>query len=209
MTRIIAGSAGSLRLEVPKAGTRPTSDRVREAIFSALEAWGLVDEVRVLDLYAGSGALGLEAASRGATAVTLVEKHPQAAQVATRNSRTVSRSLPADARPSIEVARQSVQSYLDAAPATAAWDVIMLDPPYDLGEADLAANLAALPVLLADDGVILVERSSRSPEPTWPATLQLLRQKRYGETALWWAERTTPPSSSFRSTIDNRFEHGT
>lgn len=188
MTRIIAGAAGSLRLDVPKSGTRPTSDRVREAIFSTLESWGLVDGARVLDLYAGSGALGLEAASRGAAVVTLVEKHPQAAQVASRNTRTVLGAFGGSgSAPRIEVMRQSVQGFLDGAGA-ARWDVALLDPPYDLSEADLAANLAALAPLLAEDAAVLVERSSRSPEPSWPAGLAPVREKRYGETALWWAE---------------------
>lgn len=192
MTRIIAGAAGSLRLDVPRSGTRPTSDRVREAIFSALESWGLVDGARVLDLYAGSGALGLEAASRGAAVVTLVEKHPQAAQVAGRNARTVLGAFTrSGSAPAVEVVRQSVQAFLDSTgedPSAPRWDVALIDPPYDLGDAELAANLAALVPLLADDAAVLVERSTRSPEPEWPAGLAPVREKRYGETALWWAE---------------------
>ena len=189
MTRIIAGSAGSLRLEVPKAGTRPTSDRVREAIFSALDSWGLIEGSRVLDLYAGSGALGLEAISRGAARTTLVEKHPQAAQVAGRNARTVLGAFrSADTSPEVDVARQSVQHFLDGQAPVAAWDAILLDPPYDLSEEELSANLAALPPLLDPDGVVLVERSSRSPEPSWPDGLVRIREKHYGETVLWWSE---------------------
>ncbi|WP_053383817.1 RsmD family RNA methyltransferase [Leucobacter celer] len=198
MTRVISGIAGSLRLEVPKSGTRPTSDRVREAIFSALASWGLTEGCRVLDLYAGSGALGLEAASRGASEVVLVEKNPGAAQVAGRNARTVLGAFAqagssAGSAPRIEVVRQSVQSYLDGVRSglrdrEPLWDAVLLDPPYDLGETELTANLAALVPLVAADGVVLVERSGRSPEPTWPDGLALLREKRYGETALWWAE---------------------
>lgn len=191
MTRIIAGAAGSLRLEVPKSGTRPTSDRVREAVFSTLESWGLVAGARVLDLYAGSGALGLEAASRGAAEVSLVEKHAPAAQVASRNARTVLAALSrsrVEPAPRVDVLRQSVQAYLDGSAARPVWDVALLDPPYDLGEAELAANLAALVPLLVADAAVLVERSSRSPEPSWPAGLALVRRKAYGETVLWWAE---------------------
>lgn len=182
---------------------------MREAIFSALESWGLVEGCRVLDLYAGSGALGLEAASRGAAEVLLVEKHAAAAQVAARNARTVLGAFrAAGSAPRIAVVRQSVQGYLDgAAPAPdreagadggaraslrgsadGHWDVALLDPPYDLGEAELTVNLAALTPLLAPGAVVLVERSSRSPEPAWPTGLVPLRAKRYGETALWWAE---------------------
>lgn len=187
MTRIISGRAGSLRLEVPKAGTRPTSDRVREAIFSALDSWGMLDGCRVLDLYAGSGALALEAVSRGAASATLVEKHPQAAGVAQRNARTVAAAF-REASPSIAVVRQSVQGFLEAADPAAPFDVVMIDPPYDLGDTELTANLAALVPLLAEGAVVLVERSSRSPEPAWPSGLERIREKRYGETRLWWAE---------------------
>ncbi|CAG7621958.1 16S rRNA (guanine(966)-N(2))-methyltransferase RsmD [Leucobacter soli] len=188
MTRIIAGAAGSLRLEVPKAGTRPTSDRVREAVFSALESWDMIAGSRVLDLYAGSGALGLEAISRGSSAATLVERHPQAAQVAQRNARTVAAAI-REGSPRIDVVRQGVQGFLEGADPQSAFDVVLIDPPYDLGEAELTANLAALPHLLAGDAVVLVERSSRSPEPSWPAGLTRIRERRYGETVLWWAER--------------------
>ena len=188
MTRIIAGVAGSLRLEVPKSGTRPTTDRVREAIFSTLGSWGLDSGSRVLDLYAGSGALGLEAASRGASEIALVEKHPQSAQVAVRNAKTVTAAFPKGQAPRVTVARQSVQAFLDGADPLVKWDVVMLDPPYELGETELTANLSAIVPLLAEDSVVLVERSSRSPEPTWPAGLARIKEKRYGETALWWAE---------------------
>lgn len=181
---------------MPKAGTRPTSDRVREAIFSTLNSWGLVEDVRVLDLYAGSGALGLEAASRGASLVTLVEKHPQAAGTAARNWTTIKAAFTRADRtvPEVEVTKQSVQTFLetrgDRDPAPT-WDVVFIDPPYDLGERELAANLAALVPLLVDDAAVMVERSSRSPEPTWPAGLKLVRDKHYGETVLWWAEPVT------------------
>lgn len=204
MTRIIAGRAGSLRLEVPKAGTRPTSDRVREAIFSALESWGAIESSRVLDLYAGSGALGLEAASRGAASVTLVEKHPQAAGVASRNATTVLQAwqggsrggrgtaAPTVAAPTVAVEKLSVQTFLDReaarGDAAARWDVALLDPPYDLDDESLTANLTALVPLLAPEALVLVERSSRSPEPTLPAGLAPIRNRAYGETVLWWSE---------------------
>ncbi|MGA1835298.1 RsmD family RNA methyltransferase [Herbiconiux sp. 11R-BC] len=199
MTRIIAGFAGSLPLSVPRSGTRPTSDRVREAIFSALEARGGLEGLRVLDLYAGSGALGLEAASRGAASVTLVEKNPAAARVARQNAGVVETAAgkrgraDASPRPRIDVAVQSVSAYLRGAPvvAGAGFDVVFLDPPYDLSDAELGEALAALAPLVADDGTVMVERSSRSPEPAWPAgpgpALVLDRSKSYGETVLWWA----------------------
>jgi 16S rRNA (guanine966-N2)-methyltransferase len=193
VTRIIAGFAGSLPLAVPRSGTRPTSDRVREAIFSALDARGGLDGLRVLDLYAGSGALGLESLSRGASVVTLVEKHAAAAGVIRKNTATVLGALPKASRgsgaPRADVVTQAVQPYLRALPVVpgAGFDVVFIDPPYELPEADLAADLAALAPLLDPDAVVLVERSSRTPEPTWPAGLALDRTRSYGETVLWWA----------------------
>ncbi|MCI2959059.1 16S rRNA (guanine(966)-N(2))-methyltransferase RsmD [Agromyces atrinae] len=190
MTRLIAGFAGSQTLAVPRTGTRPTSDRVREAVYSALEARDAVDDARILDLYAGSGALGLEAASRGARLVTLVEKNGDAAAVCRRNAEAVIRAAPKNARPQIGVTTQPVQSFLDA--SRAEFDVVFLDPPYDLGETELEHNLAALAPRLAEDAIVIVERSSRSPEPRWPAGIELDRRRNYGETVLWWAQPAEP-----------------
>lgn len=185
MTRIVAGFAGSLPLKVPKSGTRPTSDRVREAIFSALDARDAIEGLRVLDLYAGSGALGLEAASRGARVVTLVEKNPQAAALCRANATALGKAAPKKGAPQITVTSQSVQAFLDA--TDAGFDLVFIDPPYELSEVELAQNLASLAPRLHDEAVVMVERSSRSPEPTWPAGLELDRRKDYGDTTLWWA----------------------
>ncbi len=166
---------------------------MREAIFSTLTSWDLIEGVRVLDLYAGSGALGLEAASRGAATVTLVEKHPQAAEIAKRNTRTVlgAFSRASTAAPRIDVVRQSVHTFLASEgerSVTPTWDVVMIDPPYDHSETEISDVLSALAPLLAEGAAVLVERSTRTPEPTWPSGIQPIREKRYGETALWWAE---------------------
>ena len=185
MTRIIAGYAGSRRIAVPRAGTRPTSDRVREAIFSALEARDVLPGSTVLDLYAGSGALGLEAASRGASTVVLVERNPAAAKVCRENARLLAQGAPKPA-PRIDVQAQSVSSYLAGSADRGIIDIAFIDPPYDLDEQELSQNLAALAPQLADHGVVVVERSSRSPQPTLPDTLELGRRKDYGETTLWW-----------------------
>jgi len=185
MTRIISGFAGSLSLTVPSAGTRPTSDRVREAIFSSLESHDEIDGARVLDLYAGSGSLGLEAASRGAASVTLVENGKQAASACRKNAALVQKNAPRGSRLSIEVAGSPVQPYLAGSAGT--WDVVFIDPPYDLGDTELAQNLAALAERLSPDAVVVIERSSRSPEPAWPAGLELQKRKNYGDTTLWWA----------------------
>jgi 16S rRNA (guanine966-N2)-methyltransferase len=184
VTRIIAGFAGSLALQVPKFGTRPTSDRVREAIFSALEARGAIEDARVLDLYAGSGALGLEAASRGARHVTLVDRVIQSSKA---NAATVLRQFPADA-PEIVATGQPVQAFLTS--ALAEWDLVFLDPPYELGAIELQHNLEALVGHLSADAVVVLERSARTPPPDWPPGLELERRKDYGDTAVYWAAPT-------------------
>ncbi|MGR2751460.1 RsmD family RNA methyltransferase [Agromyces arachidis] len=184
MTRIIAGFAGSLALAVPRSGTRPTSDRVREAIFSALEARDAVEGAVVLDLYAGSGALGLEAASRGAGEVVLVERAKPAADVCRRNAAAIVRAG-RGAAPRIRVEARSVAAYLESAPAGV--DLAFIDPPYDLGERELARDLELLAPRLSPDARIVVERSSRSPEPAWPDGIEPERRRDYGETTLWWA----------------------
>jgi 16S rRNA (guanine966-N2)-methyltransferase len=186
MTRIIAGYAGSLALAVPRSGTRPTSDRVREAIFSALEARDAIEGASALDLYAGSGALGLEAASRGASEVVLVEKAKSAAAICRRNADAITRAARGGVRPPrVQVAMRGVASYLESAVGT--FDLVFIDPPYDLDELALAHDLALLAPLLSDDAVVVVERSSRSPEPRWPAGIAPERRRDYGETTLWWA----------------------
>ncbi|MFD5866776.1 16S rRNA (guanine(966)-N(2))-methyltransferase RsmD [Agromyces sp. NPDC127015] len=193
MTRIIAGSAGSLTLQVPRSGTRPTSDRVREAIFSALESRDAIDGARVLDLYAGSGALGLESASRGAGEVVLVERASAAAEICRRNADAVRRAARgAGAR--VRVVQRAVAAYLEG--AAAGFDLVFIDPPYDLGEPALARDLELLAPLLAEDAIVVVERSSRSPEPTWPTGIEASRRRDYGETTLWWADAVQPAAPS-------------
>ena len=194
MTRIIGGFAGSLRIEVPRFGTRPTSDRVREAIFSALDARDAVRGARVLDLYAGSGALGLEAASRGAAHVTLVDRVYGASKIAKTNTATVLAAAPRGAAPDVVVSSQPVQSFLGGTAGT--WDVVFLDPPYELGGLELIHNLEALVPRLAPDAVVVVERSSRDREPDWPHGLELDRRKDYGDTALYWLHPVDEPDNT-------------
>ncbi len=194
MTRIIAGFAGSLGLSVPKSGTRPTSDRVREAIFSALESRDAIAGSVVFDLYAGSGALGLEAASRGASEVVLVERAKAAADVCRRNADAVLRAAGRSARLRVRVVVRPVASFLEtSAPGV---DLAFIDPPYDLGEPELGRDLELLAPLLTDRAVVVVERSSRSPEPAWPAGIVPERRRDYGETTLWWASAAQPETPS-------------
>jgi 16S rRNA (guanine966-N2)-methyltransferase len=184
MTRIVSGFAGSLSIAVPRSGTRPTSDRVREAIFSALDARDALEGAYVADLYAGSGALGLEAASRGAASVVLVERNGAAAAVCRRNADAVRAAAPRGTAPRITVSASPVQAFLESPGVS--FDLVFIDPPYELGEAELTHALEALVPRLTEDAVVVVERSGRSPEPTLPAGLELERRKPYGDTTLWW-----------------------
>ncbi|WP_223690231.1 16S rRNA (guanine(966)-N(2))-methyltransferase RsmD [Leifsonia poae] len=184
MTRIIAGFAGSLALHVPKSGTRPTSDRVREAIFSALEARDVLVGARVLDLYAGSGALGLEAASRGAVTVMLVERDGAAATICRKNMSSLLKAAPRDSKPKIEIRATAAQTFLGSSGST--YDLVFIDPPYDVPEDEVESMLAALGPRLGPHATVCLERSTRSPEPVLPAGLELDRRKDYGDTALYW-----------------------
>ena len=184
MTRIIAGSARGLRLDVPGSGTRPTSDRVRESLFGALESLDAIADARVLDLYAGSGALGLEALSRGASSVDLVERSRSAAAVVRRNIVTVARAL--DDAPA-RVHESAVLAFLRR--ATGPYDLVFTDPPYDLEDRSMDADLTALAPLLSDDAVVVIERARRSTPPDVAAAgLEVFREKSYGDTAIWWAQ---------------------
>lgn len=185
MTRIIGGSAGGRRLATRRGSlTRPTSDRVREALFSAVEAWcGSLDGLRFLDLYAGSGAVGLEAWSRGAGVVTLVEQDRRAAALISRNAATLGFAR-------ADVQAHSVGSVLRKPPA-APYDVVFLDPPYPLPDDDVLAVLTALVEghWMVPGALVVVERSSRGPALDWPEGLEGERSKKYGETMLWYGHR--------------------
>lgn len=182
MTRIIGGSAGGRRINTPRGvHTRPTSDRVREALFSAVESWcGSLHGLRFLDLYAGSGAVGLEAWSRGAGVVTLVEQDRRTAALISGNARTLG-----FARANVVAA--PVAGTLRR-PPTAPYDVAFLDPPYTHPEDDVAADLTALREhdWLVPGAMVVVERGSRSAEPAWPQGFSDSVEKKYGETVLWY-----------------------
>jgi 16S rRNA (guanine966-N2)-methyltransferase len=188
MTRIIAGAAGGRKLKTPGTGTRPTSDRVREALFSSLEHAGTLRGARVLDLYAGSGALGLEAASRGAQEVVLVDGGREAARACRSNVADLG-------LPGVSVAAQKVLGFLRR-PAQQQVTLAFLDPPYDLAEDELATTLATLSPHLAPGAVVVVERSVRNPEPGWPEGLERAHERRYGDTVLWFAAAGPGPRVS-------------
>lgn len=185
MTRIVAGAAGGRRLVVPPKGTRPTSERVREAMFSAVQAAIDLDGARVLDLYAGSGALGLEALSRGAGAVTFVESERGAIAVLEKN-------ITAVGLPGAEVCRGPVATVLTAG-TTEPYDLVLADPPYSTPADELDRVLATLARgWTAPDSVIIVERARRSGELRWPEPLVAMRVRRYGDTELHWARHGQP-----------------
>ena len=178
----MAGTAGGRRLTVPPKGTRPTSERVREALFSALESIFDLDGARVLDLYAGSGALGFEALSRGAAVVTFVESDRKAVEVLRGNAAALRLAGAA-------VLPGTVETVL-AGPAGEGYDVILADPPYAVTNEQLAEVLRLLVAggWLAADGLLVLERGKRDGEPDWPAGLRLSRSRKYGDTTLLWAE---------------------
>lgn len=182
MTRIIAGTAGGRRIDAPDGRTtRPTSDRAREALFSSAQSdLGTLQGTRVLDLYAGSGAIGLEALSRGAGHALLVEADRKAA--ATIKANTKSLRMPA------RIAADRVERVLEQGPGEP-YDLVVADPPYTVGEERLTGVLGALvdQGWLTPDAVVVLERSKRSPEPVWPDGLVRDRSRTYGEAVLWYA----------------------
>lgn len=187
MTRIVAGSAKGRTLVVPKSGTRPTSERVREALFSRLDHMKVLDGAAVLDLYAGTGALGLEALSRGSSHATLVERAGAAARVASANVRTTglcARVVTADARAFLAARRGDELAGEN--------DLVFVDPPYNIAEGDMTAVLAALGPWIGPDALVVVERSTRAPAPSWPSFLVLEDQRTWGETVAYFAGPPLP-----------------
>ena len=199
MSRIIAGSRGGRRLAMPPGDrTRPTTDRVREALFSAVAAWaGRADAapeealagLAFCDLYAGSGAVGLEAASRGAGPVLLVEGNRRTATVTERNVAAL--GLVARVRAG------KVES-LVAEPAAQAFDVVFLDPPYEVASTTVTQVLADLATQgwLLPDALVVVERSKRTPLFGWPALVGESWSRGYGETVLHYGACDAPDTTA-------------
>jgi 16S rRNA (guanine966-N2)-methyltransferase len=184
MTRIVAGSAKGRRLAVPPRVTRPTSDRAREAMYSSLAGMIDIEGIRVLDLFAGTGAVGLEALSRGAAAVCFVESDRAVCDVLRRN-------VDAVALPGAEIHRRPAAAYLVGSGADEPFDLVFADPPYAFGDEPLGVLLTTLatPRWLADSAVVVVERSIRGGEPHWPEAIEAIKQRRYGEGVLWYGRR--------------------
>ncbi|MBT2213677.1 16S rRNA (guanine(966)-N(2))-methyltransferase RsmD [Actinomadura sp. NEAU-AAG7] len=186
MTRVIAGSAGGRRLAVPAGrDTRPTSDRAREGLFSTVLALlGPLEGLRVADLYAGSGAVGLEALSRGAAHALLVESHPRALKVVRQNVGAL--GLPG-AVPSGDRVERLVRR-----PPDLPYDLVFADPPYALPDAEVTLLLENLRDhgWTAPDALVAVERAARGPALRWPDGYTPERDRRYGEAVFWYGRAT-------------------
>jgi 16S rRNA (guanine966-N2)-methyltransferase len=186
MARVIAGEAGGRRLVVPAGrDTRPTSDRAREGLFATIASMaGALDGARVLDLYAGSGAVGLEALSRGAGHVLLVESGARAGRVIRAN-------IEAIGLPGAEVVIDRVERVLARGPGEGRYDVVFADPPYAQPDEQVSGMLGALAdrAWLAPGALVIVERATRSGPVSWPAGFTADRARRYGEATFWYARR--------------------
>jgi 16S rRNA (guanine966-N2)-methyltransferase len=188
MSRIVGGQFGGRRLAVPPGrDVRPTSDRAREALFGTVDSMLELAGARVLDLYAGSGAIGLEALSRGADHALLVEADPRAAATITTNLTVLGLTARA------ELIGDRVERLLRAGPPDGRpYDLVFADPPYALPDGEIDTVLADLAEhgWLAEGAVVVVERSSRGAGPAWPASLRPTKQRRYGEGTLWYGRAT-------------------
>ncbi|HUH67830.1 MAG TPA: 16S rRNA (guanine(966)-N(2))-methyltransferase RsmD [Mycobacterium sp.] len=183
MTRIIGGVARGRRIAVPPRGTRPTTDRVRESLFNIVTARRELTGLAVLDLYAGSGALGLEALSRGAASALIVESEQRSAAVIARNIEAL--------RLTGATLRRGAVSAVLAAGTASPVDLVLADPPYDIEAAEVDAVLAALTThgWVHEGTVAVVERAATSAPLTWPAGWSLWPERVYGDTRLELAER--------------------
>ncbi|GGZ12203.1 DNA methylase [Streptomyces olivaceoviridis] len=184
MTRVIAGRAGGRRLSVPPGtGTRPTSDRAREGLFSTWQSLlgGPLDGERVLDLYAGSGAVGLEALSRGAGHVLLVEADARAARIVRENVKNLG-------LPGAEVRTGKAEQVIRQTTPEEPYDLVFLDPPYAVSDDDLQEILLTLRSerWLGEEALVTVERSTRGGEFHWPDGFEAVRSRRYGEGTFWY-----------------------
>ena len=202
MSRIIAGSRGGRRIAMPRGDrTRPTTDRVREALFSAIAAWAgtaatppeqSLAHLAFCDLYAGSGAVGLEAASRGAHPVLLVERDRRTAQLTKDNAKALGLA--------VDVTISSVEQMLQRPPSRL-YDVVFTDPPYELDTSAVNAQLQQLVAnrWVAPGSLVVVERSRRTPDLTWPEAAARRWSRAYGETVLHFGSLEPGPRGTERA----------
>lgn len=190
MARIIAGTHKGRRiLAVPGTGTRPTSDRVKESLFSRLEGYDALVDAVVVDVFAGSGALGLEAISRGARRLEVVDVAESAYRTLTKNAALFAETNSGGTQHAdpVQVHKAQALRYLKSRQGDPI-ELLFLDPPYSLDEQELAKVLEAAAPQLHPAASVVVERDARSPEPAWPATLRRFHEKSYGSTRIWLAE---------------------
>lgn len=184
VTRIVAGDLGGRRIAVPPRGTRPTSERVREAMFSAISARLDLEGARVLDCYAGSGALGIEALSRGAAYALFLESDRRAAAVLASNLRSLGLAAAA-------VRTSTVEAFAAGPADQQPFDLLVADPPYALPSPALTAAVGALVRngWLASAALLAIERPARSGEPVWPDGVEPITTRRYGDTLVCYGRR--------------------
>ena len=195
--RLISGIFKGFEVKAPHAGTRPTTDRAKEGIFSHLASENMLDGVAVLDLFAGTGALGFEALSRGAHSVVLVDNAPQAYALLSDAVRRI-RKLKAwdSSRMQVDVERLSVEKFVTRLKAPAEpsyqWDLVFLDPPYAFSDEAFSQLMADLDKSgkLSRVCEIVAERSSRTAIPTPPQGWSIEQSKKYGETTIYYIVRT-------------------
>lgn len=195
--RLISGIFKGFEVKAPHAGTRPTTDHAKEGIFSHLESENMLDGVAVLDLFAGTGALGFEALSRGAHSVVLVDNAPQAHALLSDAARRI-RKLKAwdSSRMQVDVERVSAEKFVARLEAPAEpsdqWDLVFLDPPYAFSDEAVNQLMADLDKSgkLSHVCEIVAERSSRTAIPTPPQGWSIEQSKKYGETTIYYIVRT-------------------
>ncbi len=185
MTRVIAGELRGRNLKVPEAGTRPTAERVREAIFSSLTSLDAIAEVNVLDLYAGSGALGIEAISRGANSCVFVENNKNASLMVSKNI--------ADLKVKGQVIEAKVETVFTNPPTTKLGmpaQLVFLDPPYETSYEQITKVLllGLENQWFSADAILVLETGKRNGDFVWPEVFESLREKSYGDTRVWYGQ---------------------
>ena len=196
--RVISGRFKGVALTTPKSGTRPTTDRTKEAIFSHLDSWGVLDDARVLDLFAGTGALGIEALSRGARELVAVESSAPAAALIAQTLTALKHNRSWEHGMCARVVKARAEKYAASASAVEPFDMGFIDPPYAFETNDcnqLLADLASRE-LTSSNTVIMLERSTRSEAPTAPANWEITDRRDYGETAVYYIEPSEPISDN-------------
>lgn len=210
MTRIVAGKYRGRKLQVPAAGTRPTSERVREALFSRLETWDELSAAQVLDLFAGSGALGIEAVSRGAAHATLIDLGAAAINACKNNVAALGNAAgnnpkggannphtdkAGSEQRKFQIQRADAVKYANSGGVNN-YTLVFLDPPYDFPATQLTQILQGLRTHLAENALLVVETSTRTPEPNWPTDYILESSRDWGETRVWFVSYRPETESS-------------